>query len=415
MLKELCFVSRELMEKVKKDFVFISYCQCDARVKAEVKKLANFLGLNDVNVIYDRGGLEGGEELEEFQKLILHEKCKKVLIVCDKFYLERATKGIGGVGTEYGYIKDDYNTAAVSKYLPVTVKNNREYIISEIVGKISLDITDYNYILGLCSKYRINRTKENYRYYREQFEKYYNEADELSTHGDYEAAIKKVNMAILVSQEIRMSIPDSCKLFNLKLFIQIKGGLYDDTTIDIVNYLKKHIEKTSLEAQTRAISLLNCSIVYDYYDIENYAEKCAERAYTIVLNYDLDEQYGYALHLANLYFKYKAYTKALKTIGRAHELFELQANNEAEWSEDEYRWWLKINANECEMLTETAATINKEKRKKATEYTARAKELAIIILNKPTYEEALDDCECATLYEMMSRLFMNLCEFRRMH
>lgn len=101
MAEKIQFISTEINEKIKQNFVFISYCQTNNNVVELVKKLAVFLNLRGINVVYDKGGLTGGEELEDFQKLILHNNCKKVLVVCDNFYFERANSGVGGVGKEY--------------------------------------------------------------------------------------------------------------------------------------------------------------------------------------------------------------------------------------------------------------------------------------------------------------------------
>ncbi len=412
MAEKIQFISTEINEKIKEDFVFVSYCQTNEKVIELVKKMAVFLELRGINVVYDKGGLMGGEELEEFQKLILHNNCKKVLVVCDKYYFERANNEVVGVGKEYKYIYSDYSEATASKYLAITIDKNRNSIVPIFESKISLDIVE-NTDIAMCCDNVLQTDKKKCSLISKEVDELYRDADSLSTHGDFISALKKINLAILMSQDLRKNLSLKCKLYNLKLYIQIKGDCYDDTTRQAVEFLKDNIGKGSLAASTRAIGYHNCSIVYDYCSDEIEAEHCAKKAYNIALKYGIDEQYTYALHLSNLYYKYKEYSKSLKVITEAKNIFYISNSDLNSLTPYEYSWYFKICVTECGLLVENANAMSGGKKNKAWETMVNASNQLVKLLFECRYDELLNDEECVELYKQVSEIFKKLSEYKK--
>jgi TIR domain len=79
--------------------VFISYSHDDERHKGWVLALANRLVANGVDVILDRWDLNLGSDLARFMESGLTD-ADRVLAICTEPYVERANRGVGGVGYE---------------------------------------------------------------------------------------------------------------------------------------------------------------------------------------------------------------------------------------------------------------------------------------------------------------------------
>lgn len=91
---------------IKNPRVFISYAGNDQRNRAWVKNLACRLRENGVNARLDIFHLKSGEDLPQWMtnELIMADK---VLLICDKYYAEKADSRRGGAGWETMIIQGD--------------------------------------------------------------------------------------------------------------------------------------------------------------------------------------------------------------------------------------------------------------------------------------------------------------------
>lgn len=103
--------------------VFISYSWTSEEYKAAVLQLAEELVENSVDVILDRWDLRPGHDRFAFMEQSI-EKADKVLVLCDKKYVEKANAREGGVGTETAIITPDvYRNHAQEKFIPVIMED----------------------------------------------------------------------------------------------------------------------------------------------------------------------------------------------------------------------------------------------------------------------------------------------------
>ena len=122
---------------------FISYCWTSPEHETWVLNLAEELVSAGVDVILDKWELKEGHDLIGFmERMVTDESVKKVIMICDKLYAEKADGRSGGVGTETQIIsqkvyknqnQDKFVALIVEKdqdgkpYLP-TYYNSRKYI-----------------------------------------------------------------------------------------------------------------------------------------------------------------------------------------------------------------------------------------------------------------------------------------------
>ena len=108
--------------------VFISYSHDSEEHKDWVRKFAEGLKNNGVNVILDQWHIRLGSDITIFMERNLEES-DRVLVVCTEEYLEKAKRLKGGVGYERmivtSEIASDLNT---SKFIPVLKEGGTELL-----------------------------------------------------------------------------------------------------------------------------------------------------------------------------------------------------------------------------------------------------------------------------------------------
>jgi len=129
--------------------VFISYSWTSDEYADWVRTLAEKLRTNGVDVILDRWRLRPGQDKYVFmEQMVTDPDIKKVLILCDKRYAERADRREGGVGTESTIISQEvYNQVAQEKFIPVITErgpNGGIYLPTFIKSRIYIDLSDPN-------------------------------------------------------------------------------------------------------------------------------------------------------------------------------------------------------------------------------------------------------------------------------
>jgi hypothetical protein len=91
-------MSREITEPPK---TFISYSWSSREHEAWVLKLATELEESGVHVILDKWDLrEGADKYAFMEQAVKDSTVRKVVVICDRIYAEKADGRRGGVGTE---------------------------------------------------------------------------------------------------------------------------------------------------------------------------------------------------------------------------------------------------------------------------------------------------------------------------
>ena len=129
--------------------VFISYSWTSDEYADWVKKLAEKLRDNGVDVVLDRWRLRPGQDKFAFmEQMVTDPEIKNVLILCDKRYAERADHREGGVGTESTIISQEvYNEVDQEKFIPVITErgpDGESYQPLFIKSRIYIDLSDQN-------------------------------------------------------------------------------------------------------------------------------------------------------------------------------------------------------------------------------------------------------------------------------
>src|SRR5260370_34859253 len=117
---------RPLMKGSTDYTAFVSYSWTSEKHQQWVLELATRLRADGVNVILDVWDLRPGQDKHAFmEKTVLDEAIKKVLIICDKGYREKADGRKRGVGTETELISAEvYTRVEQEKFIPVIAERD---------------------------------------------------------------------------------------------------------------------------------------------------------------------------------------------------------------------------------------------------------------------------------------------------
>lgn len=137
------------MEKSETFKVFISYSQTNPAHQDWTIRLANRLRNDGVDAVLDKWDLKPGHDLHKFMESMVSDvTIKKVLIVCDKTYVDKANDRKGGVGTETEIITPGiYQKSDQEKFIPiVTEKDDLGNAILPIYleSRLYFDLSDVN-------------------------------------------------------------------------------------------------------------------------------------------------------------------------------------------------------------------------------------------------------------------------------
>ena len=108
--------------------LFISYCWSNSEHEEWVLRLGTELRENGVDVILDKWDLKEGNDANAFmEKMVSDEEIKKVILVIDDQYSEKANKRTGGVGTETQIISAEvYESVDQNKFVAVIANRDSE-------------------------------------------------------------------------------------------------------------------------------------------------------------------------------------------------------------------------------------------------------------------------------------------------
>lgn len=135
------------MDKTQKPKAFISYSWSSPQHEQWVIDLATELRQAGVDVILDKWDLKEGHDAIVFmEKMVTDPKIKKVIIVSDRVYAQKADSRKGGVGTETQIIsKEIYDTVEQDKFVVVITEKDeygKPYLPTYYKSRIYIDLSE---------------------------------------------------------------------------------------------------------------------------------------------------------------------------------------------------------------------------------------------------------------------------------
>lgn len=132
----------------KSNKVFISYSWTPESNKKWVEQLVHRLEKDGVEVVIDFKDLKLGHDKYAFMERSVNDKTiKKVLIICNRTYKEKADDRIGGVGDESAIITPQiYGSVTQEKFIPVVNEydeNGNPYLPNYLASRMYADLTDF--------------------------------------------------------------------------------------------------------------------------------------------------------------------------------------------------------------------------------------------------------------------------------
>lgn len=127
--------------------VFISYSWTDDAHQERVIGLAKRLRQDGVDIKIDKWDLKEGQDKYKFMEhMVSDSSVEKVLMICDKKYMEKANERKGGVGDETQIISPEiYNDVEQTKFIPIIFERSNEgelFLPAYIKGRMYIDLSD---------------------------------------------------------------------------------------------------------------------------------------------------------------------------------------------------------------------------------------------------------------------------------
>jgi len=127
--------------------VFISYSWKPVANKGKALALAERLENDGVHVIIDEWNLAEGQDKYQFMEQMVNDsEVKRVLVICNREYAEKANKKMGGVGIESLIISDEvYEKADQKKFIPIIFERDsqgKEYVPTFVKSRIYIDLSN---------------------------------------------------------------------------------------------------------------------------------------------------------------------------------------------------------------------------------------------------------------------------------
>jgi len=127
--------------------LFVSYSWTSPEHEKRIVELATELRENGIDVIIDKWDLKEGHDANAFmEKMVTDPSIKKVAIVCDKVYAEKADGRSGGVGTETQIISPEvYAKEDQNKFVAVVTEKDdqgKAFLPVYYRSRIYIDLSD---------------------------------------------------------------------------------------------------------------------------------------------------------------------------------------------------------------------------------------------------------------------------------
>lgn len=125
--------------------IFISYSWHPKENQIRVEQLAERLFSDGVHCVIDIYDLRDGQDKNKFMEQMVNDpSVKKVLLICNKEYTEKANARQGGVGIESTIISEEiYNNAEQTKFIPVIFErdeNGKPYLPTFVKSRTFVDL-----------------------------------------------------------------------------------------------------------------------------------------------------------------------------------------------------------------------------------------------------------------------------------
>ncbi|MFW2478874.1 MAG: SEFIR domain-containing protein [Lentimonas sp.] len=126
---------------------FLSYSWSSPEHEEWVVELANELTDAGIHVTFDKWDLrEGNDSIAFMEKMVNDPEIKKVILVCDRVYSEKANRRVGGVGTESQIISPEiYRTQDQNKFVAVIAERDehgKPFLPTYYTSRIFIDLSD---------------------------------------------------------------------------------------------------------------------------------------------------------------------------------------------------------------------------------------------------------------------------------
>jgi len=126
--------------------IFISYSWKPTHNKQKVLQLAERLSADFVHVMLDDWDLKEGQDKYLFmEQMVNNPDIKRVLLICNKEYAEKANSKKGGVGIESLIISDEvYSKAEQTKFIPIIFEfdeEDRPCVPTFVKSRIFIDLS----------------------------------------------------------------------------------------------------------------------------------------------------------------------------------------------------------------------------------------------------------------------------------
>ena len=134
--------------------VFISYCQQPKHNQIRVQQLAERLYSDGVHCVMDIYDLKDGQDKNKFMEQMVNDpSVKKVLLICNKEYAEKANARKGGVGIESTIVSEEiYTNAEQTKFIPIVFEydnSGKACVPTFVKSRIFVDLSsDEKYEAG---------------------------------------------------------------------------------------------------------------------------------------------------------------------------------------------------------------------------------------------------------------------------
>ena len=127
--------------------LFVSYSWSSPDHETRVLRLATDLRESGVDVILDKWDLREGHDAHAFmEKMVTDPEIKKVVLVCDKAYVEKTDERTGGVGTEAQIISPEiYEKQDQDKFVAIVTERDehgKPYLSVYYRSRIYIDMSD---------------------------------------------------------------------------------------------------------------------------------------------------------------------------------------------------------------------------------------------------------------------------------
>jgi hypothetical protein len=127
--------------------LFVSYSWANRDTDQWVLELAKQLKENGVDVILDKWNLSPGQDTYRFMESMVGDTTiRKVVMICDLAYVEKANKRSGGVGSETLIISDEvYKGAEQSKFVAIIrekTSDGKILVPTYYKGRLHIDLSD---------------------------------------------------------------------------------------------------------------------------------------------------------------------------------------------------------------------------------------------------------------------------------